>query len=124
MLFAFQVGDQSEKDLVALMMRELQLSKKNTLVLYTKALDVWRMHAQLDEMIANNSLSYDLNRIGKVERNILRLATFELVHEKSTEPAIIIAEANRLANKFCSESACHFINAILDAISQCQLAPS
>src|SRR5690606_29501809 len=59
-------------------------------------------------------------RIPRVERNILRLAVFELLHDPSVPPTVAIAEAIRLTRKFATPEAATFINAVLDAIFKMQ----
>jgi N utilization substance protein B len=51
-----------------------------------------------------------------VDRNILRIAVFELFYEEELAPAIVINEAIEIAKKFSSDRAGQFINGILDAI--------
>jgi N utilization substance protein B len=51
-----------------------------------------------------------------VDRNILRMAVFELLHEKNIAPAIIINEAIEIAKKYSGDEAATFVNGILDAI--------
>ena len=51
-----------------------------------------------------------------VDRNILRMAVFELFYEEELAPAIVINEAIEIAKKFSSDQAAQFINGILDAL--------
>jgi N utilization substance protein B len=51
-----------------------------------------------------------------VDRNILRMAIFELFYEEGLAPAIVINEAIEVAKKFSSDQAAQFINGILDAL--------
>jgi N utilization substance protein B len=50
-----------------------------------------------------------------VDRNILRLAVYELINEEDLAPAIVINESLEIAKKFSSDQAAQFINGILDA---------
>ena len=68
-------------------------------------------------MIAKTSHAYEFERIQTVERNILRLAVFEIFFDNGTvPPKVALAEAMRLARKFSTYESTSFINAILDAI--------
>ena len=49
-----------------------------------------------------------------VDRNILRLAMFELMHEPDTPPAVVIDEAIEIAKKFGAEESGRFVNGVLD----------
>ena len=51
-----------------------------------------------------------------VDRNILRLAVFEMLYEESLAPAIVINEAIEIAKKYSNEEAATFVNGLLDAV--------
>lgn len=75
---------------------------------------VERMH-EIDARIARHSAHWRLERMPAVDRNILRLAVYEMTAELSP-PAVIINEALELARRFSGEESIPFINGILDAI--------
>ncbi len=68
----------------------------------------------LDAKIAAASQEYALDRISKVERNVLRLGVFELQSE--LPPKVALSEAIRLCRKFGSPEGADFVNAVLDQI--------
>lgn len=70
----------------------------------------------IDAAIQSVSTNWRLDRMAMVDRNIIRLAVFELEAEAHLAPAIVINEAVEIAKKFSGEEAAHFINGILDAI--------
>lgn len=51
-----------------------------------------------------------------VDRNVLRIAVFELLHGEDLAPAIVINEAIEIAKKYSSEEGATFVNGILDAV--------
>jgi N utilization substance protein B len=57
-----------------------------------------------------------------VDRNILRLAVYEMMHTE-TPPAVAIDEALELARRFSGEESVHFVNGVLDAIRKGIAAP-
>ena len=67
---------------------------------------------EIDGIIKRYAKDWSLERIGGVDRNILRLALFELM-EGETPPQVIINEAIELAKKYSSSDAAKFINGIL-----------
>lgn len=73
--------------------------------------------ARLDAEIARTAENWRLDRIGVVERNILRLGTLELTGEQ-TPPAVAIDEAVRLARWFAGPKAPAFVNGVLDALAR------
>jgi len=71
----------------------------------------------IDELIERHSLHWRIDRMAKVDRNILRLAAFELLHRKDVPPKVVLNEAIELAKKFGSEESSSFINGVLDKIA-------
>jgi N utilization substance protein B len=53
-----------------------------------------------------------------VDRNVLRIAVFELLHGEDLAPAIIINEAIEIAKKYSSDEGAIFVNGILDAVKK------
>jgi len=71
---------------------------------------------EIDTAIQSTAEHWRISRMGLVDRNILRLAVFELLYEKSLAPAIVINEAIEIAKKFSGQESSNFINGILDAV--------
>jgi transcription antitermination protein NusB len=69
----------------------------------------------IDERIARNAAHWRLERMPAVDRNILRLAVFEMLRT-DTPAAVIIDEGLELARRFSGEESVHFINGVLDAV--------
>ena len=72
--------------------------------------------AAIDDLLGRISENWRPERLAPVDRNILRLAIYELrVKHKDTPPKVAIDEALRLAKKFSSEESPAFLNGVLDA---------
>jgi N utilization substance protein B len=71
---------------------------------------------ELDPLIAEAAEHWRLERMNVMDRLILRLAVYELLHEAETPAKVVINEALELARTFSGEEAVGFINGILDAI--------
>jgi N utilization substance protein B len=69
----------------------------------------------IDEQITKHAEHWKIARMPTVDRNILRLAVYELLHTE-TPPAVTIDEALELARKFSGEESVHFVNGVLDAV--------
>ena len=69
----------------------------------------------LDQRIAAHSEHWRLDRMPVVDRNLLRLAAFEMQHMK-TPAAVVIDQALELAAKFSAPESVSFLNGVLDAI--------
>lgn len=70
--------------------------------------------AALDERIVRHAEHWRIERMPGVDRNILRLAMFEMLRV-GTPPAVAIDEALELARRYSGEESVHFINGVLDA---------
>lgn len=80
--------------------------------------------AEIDALIVKFARNYQLQRIAAVDRNILRLAIFEMLHNPEVPPAVVINEAIEIAKKFGSEESGRFVNGVLDRIrSEVDLPP-
>ncbi len=78
-------------------------------------LDGFREHQeQIDTQIGEAAANWDLHRMGGVDRNVLRLAMFELLHCSDVPPVVTVNEAVQLAKELSSEESGKFVNGILD----------
>jgi transcription antitermination protein NusB len=116
LLFSLDASETAEAELIPFLMRELAVTKKHVSAAYEKALNIWKQHEQLDGIIKEKSQQYSLNRIKTVEKNVLRLALYELLIEKGVNTKIIISEAHRLTRKFSTPEGASFVNALLDSL--------
>ena len=71
--------------------------------------------AQVDEQISKHAEHWRMDRMPAVDRNILRLAVYEMIRG-GTPAAVAIDEALELARKFSGEESVQFVNGVLDAI--------
>lgn len=74
--------------------------------------------AELDALIQKHSLNWRVERMAKIDRNVLRLAAYELKFEADTPGKVVINEAIELGKAFGTEESSSFINAILDKLAQ------
>ena len=82
------------------------------------------MHvAQIDPVIAHHADNWDLKRMAVIDRNILRLGVYELLHLNDTPPKVCINEAIELAKHFGDTDSGKFINGVLDAIHKAHPRP-
>ena len=71
--------------------------------------------AEIDGWISQKSEHWRLERMPAVDRNILRMALFEM-SKTDTPPAVVIDEALELARQFSGDESVAFINGVLDAV--------
>jgi len=74
--------------------------------------------AEIDKIIQSASQNWRISRMAIVDKNILRMAAYEMLYDKDLAPAIIINEAIEIAKKYSSEQSATFINGILDALNK------
>ncbi len=73
--------------------------------------------ADLDAELADVTVNWRLERLGAIERCVLRLGAAEL-HQGFTPPRVVIQECVRLAERYGSEPSSRFVNGVLDALAR------
>jgi N utilization substance protein B len=71
---------------------------------------------EIDERIRRYSENYEFHRISPVDRNVLRLAIYEMLYRDDIPPVVSINEAIELAKTFGSADSGRFVNGILDRV--------
>jgi transcription antitermination protein NusB len=77
---------------------------------------------ELDELIARHAHGWSLDRIAPLERNIMRVALYELLHRPDVPAEVAIDEAVEAAKELCSADAPAFVNGILGAVEREEVA--
>jgi len=77
---------------------------------------VMREREALDRVIAGSVDNWRIERMAVVDRNILRVAVYELAWLPDTPPVVVLDEAIEVGKKYGSEQSGSFINGILDAV--------
>jgi transcription antitermination protein NusB len=70
----------------------------------------------IDEKIKGHAKNWEFHRIAAVDRNIMRLALYEMLHREDIPPVVSINEAVDIAKKFSTQDSGKFVNGILDKI--------
>ena len=79
---------------------------------------VERRGREIDDLIAAHAKGWTLQRMPTIDRNILRIATFELLGREDVPVAVVIDEAVELAKRFSTDDSGKFVNGVLSAIAQ------
>ncbi len=79
-------------------------------------LGVWERREELDGLIRKASKHWRLERMPLVDRNVLRIALYEVMHLKDIPPKVSIDEAVELGKKYGTEESGGFINGVLDSV--------
>jgi len=117
-LFQLDIDIKSVWYVVTEQAEEEDLDEKDLEYLKSISSAVIENMADIDARISQYSIDWDISRLGKVERAILRLAIGEMLYAEDVPVSVAINEAVRLAKKFGSEQAAKFINGLLGKLSR------
>ena len=84
----------------------------------SKTVRIWQMIPELDEMIGAESVGWTVERMGTVDRTLLRLALYEMKYEDDVPAGVAINEAVELAKLYGGDESPAFINGILGELSR------
>ena len=73
---------------------------------------------RIDELITTHAIDWTLDRMPAVDRNILRVAVYELLHRPDVPSAVVLSEAVELATRYSTDESSRFVNGVLAAIVQ------
>ncbi|MFQ5481520.1 MAG: transcription antitermination factor NusB [Nitrospinaceae bacterium] len=73
---------------------------------------------EIDDCLERLSSHWTLERMGVVDRNLLRLAAGEMIYIRTVPPAVIINEAVEIAKKYGCEESPSFVNGVLDKLKK------
>jgi N utilization substance protein B len=94
---------------------ETELRPERDAFMEELAVGASQMAPEIDRRITDKAAHWKLDRMPAVDRNILRLAVYEM-KTGTTPPAVIIDEAIELARQFSGDESVSFINGVLDAV--------
>ena len=110
------VGHDVEK-VLSLLLAESGLSEENAAFVRGLVNGVLQNKKKIDRHIKNFAPAWPVEQIPIVDRNILRLAIFEILLDNSVPVKVAINEAVELAKKFGSDSSPRFVNGVLGSVS-------
>lgn len=100
-------------------MEELEAkSEENRSYISNKVMGILDKLDTIDQYISDNCEGWNIERIGKAELAIMRIATYEMLYEEDIPHKIAINEAVELSKTYCDDSAPGFVNAVLGKIER------
>ncbi|WP_408956643.1 transcription antitermination factor NusB [Natroniella sp. ANB-PHB2] len=72
---------------------------------------------QIDRLITQNTVGWKIERMSKVDKSIIRLAVYEILHQAEIPIAVSINEAVELAKSFSDQQSSKFVNGVLGNIA-------
>jgi transcription antitermination protein NusB len=115
-LYEIEVGKSQQTQAVANTLEAAELS--DDLATYAQRIieGVRTNQKQIDEIVSSAVQGYDYERLAAVDRNVLRVATYELYFEHGVPPAVSINEAIEIAKKYSTAESGRFVNGVLGRI--------
>lgn len=86
------------------------------------ATETWKQREAFDVIVQRYSIGWDLDRINLVDRSLLRLALYEIIHTQ-TPHSVIINEIIELSKQFSTDESPKFINGILGSFVKKECSP-
>lgn len=78
---------------------------------------------EIDSLIAKYAKNWELDRMAAVDRNIIRLAAYEIIDMSETPINVIIDEAVEISKKYSTKDSSKFVNGILDKLKAARQQP-
>jgi transcription antitermination protein NusB len=116
MLFQWELGNHSPQHVLKTFLGDKTLAPSVEEFARTLFEGTVNEIARLDPLIRGQAEHWRLERMPAVDRNLLRLALYELTHYPETPPAVIINEALEVARRYSGADSAEFVNGVLDGI--------
>ncbi|MBI2849970.1 MAG: transcription antitermination factor NusB [Chloroflexi bacterium] len=116
-LYEIDFAGHSAEEVMKRLMAEEKLHGENASFVRNLVTGVLQNKEKLDENIRNFAPAWPIDQIPAIDRNILRLAIFEILVDNKVPIKVAINEAVELAKTFGSESSAKFINGVLGSVS-------
>ena len=95
-----------------------QVNKKAIPYARTLLVGICEKEKEIDQRISKHAENWRLERMSVIDRNILRLAVFELIFQNDIPASVAINEAVEIAKRYSTDDSGPFINGILDAMAK------
>ncbi|NTV53529.1 MAG: transcription antitermination factor NusB [Candidatus Firestonebacteria bacterium] len=116
MLFQIDVGSLSPRDVLHHFLEEVKAGPEVTEHAKALTLGVVKEVELLDELLSHKAKNWKLARMAGVDRNVLRIAAYELLRCPDVPREVVINEAIEIVKKYSTEESGAFVNGILDKL--------
>ena len=117
-LYEVDSSGQTVEESLGWVMEQLSLDEKSVAFIQAIANGVLQHRQELDGEIRRYAPTWPVSQLPVVDRNILRIAIYEILMSQETPPKVAINEAVELAKQFGSENLPPFVNGVLGAVMQ------
>jgi transcription antitermination protein NusB len=116
MLFQWELGGHTPEHVIATFLRSQKIDPEEERFARSLFEGAVNEVESLNRMTREHAQHWRLERMAAVDRNVIRLALYELLHHAETPSAVVINEALELARRFSTADSVEFVNGVLDAI--------
>lgn len=117
-LFQLDFGKNEVEPAFSRLLEENGLSGDNAVFARTLVDGTLQNQDSIDNMLARYLVNWELSRLAVVDRNVLRLAAYEILYREDIPNAVAINEALEISKIFHSEEAAKFLNGVLDKLAR------
>ncbi|ACX52389.1 NusB antitermination factor [Ammonifex degensii KC4] len=117
-LFQVDVGGAVPEEALERTLAEWRLGNASREFATSLVLGTLAYRPQIDRVIEELSQRWRLERMNRVDRNVMRLALYELLFRQDIPPAVAINEAVELAKRYGGEESPRFVNGILGKVAE------
>jgi len=118
MLFQMDMGTVQLKDLEENFLPQASAAEMAKVMALQMVRNTWDRLADIDRHLRDLAEHWDLARMAAVDRNILRLATYEILYDMEIPKSVAINEAIEIVKKYSTEDSSKFVNGILDKLEK------
>ena len=119
-LYAYEVGNESINKFTEDILEDRKIRNKQKDFALSLFNGVIENIKEVDKKVNENLKEWSFDRIGNIEKSILRLGVYEILYEK-LDTAVIINEAIELSKKLCDDTSGKFINGVLDSVKKVEI---
>jgi transcription antitermination protein NusB len=116
MLFQWELGGHTPEHVIATFLRSQRTDAEEESFARSLFEGTVSEVESLNRMIQERAEHWRLERMAAVDRNLIRMALYELLHYAETPPAVVINEALELARRFSTADSVEFVNGVLDGV--------
>lgn len=116
-LYEIDSSGHGEEEVLAVLLADEGLSPENNAFVRGLVSGVTKNRGELDEKIKNFAPAWPIDQLSIIDRNILRLAIYELLIDNRVPVKVAINEAVELAKGFGSDNSARFVNGVLSSVS-------
>ncbi len=117
-LYQLEVTGEQSPATIQAFLRHFEAAEQATAFAQSLLLGVLERREEIDRLIGEASQHWRVERLSKIDLNVLRMATYELMATPEVPVNVVLDEAIEIARRFGSGESAVFVNGVLDAIAE------